>query len=478
MIEVGIAHMRFAWSMLTGRPFHLPSLERLVDALIETRVEFGAVGSDAAGMLEAPALDEAAARDMQLRRLRTVARRAERETPYYRGLFGRLGLDPGRLAWDDVARIPITAKAALREQPDGFVREGARVAVVTTTTGTTGLPVTMVYSEYELRMVSLFSALSMAMSGIIGPEDVVLISAVSSETLSSACFARACERIGAAWYQAGVVDPAIGLDWLRQVRMLPGKRPRASFLSAYPSYLGELVTAGLAARLGPADFGLRAISAGGEVLTEGLRARARRLFGDGVRFVQGYGMTEIWPFGANACDQGHLHFDPAQGLLEVLDPETPQPAGPGRIGTIVATPFPPYRESSVVLRYDTEDLVRTVDGSPTCSMRHMPATGNILGKRRLSVAHAGGWTTPRDVFEALENIEALPLPARCGFRAEGDGVAIEVVAPGAGANLRREIGDALESRGVPLRALRLVETRGELAHPFPLRGDLREATFA
>ncbi len=478
MIEIGIAHLRFAWSMIAGRPFHLPSLERLVDAVIETRAEFGAVGADAAGMLGAPELEEAAVRDMQLRRLRTLARRAENETPYYQGRCGRLGLDPARLAWDDVPRIPITPKAALREQPGGFVRQGVQVAFLATTTGSTGRPITMAYSEPELRSVTLFSALSMAMSGSIGPEDVVQVSTGSSETLSSACFTRACERVGAAWYPAGVVEPAIGLDWLRETRSLPGKQPRTSVLSTYPSYLGELVTLGLAAGLGPADFGLRRVSAGGEVLSEGLKVRARRLFGEGLRFDEGYGMTETWPFGAQVCEARHLHFDRTQGLVEVLDPETWQPTAPGRIGTLVSTPFPPYRETTVVLRYDTQDLVRTPNAPLTCTLRHMPATSEILGKRRLSVQHADGWTTPRDVIEALEGIAALPLPARCGLWAEGDGVAVEVLAPGGGAELRRAIGDALESRGVPLRALHLAETRDGLTRPLPLRGDLREATFA
>ncbi len=139
-------------------------------------------------------------------------------------------------------------------------------------------------------------------------------------------------------------------------------------------------------------------------------------------------MTEPWPFGGTLCAGGHLHFEPAHGLLEVLNPETGAPARAGEVGTLVLTPFPPFRETTIVLRYDTQDAVRALDGPPTCALRHMPATSNLLGKLRLAVQHDDGWVFPRDVLEALESIEELPLPARCGFWAVPGGMAVEVVA--------------------------------------------------
>lgn len=276
------------------------------------------------------------------------------------------------------------------------------------------------FSAYEMRLVTALSALSLARSGLIGPADIVQNSTSSRASLGSTCFTRACERIGAMWVQAGQVEPELGLALLRAEHDLPGKKRRASFINVYASYLGEMVTAGLAAGLGPADFGLETISVGAEVVTAGLKDRAREMFGAGVRFDESYALTETWPFGAGLCEAGHLHFNPGEGLLEVLDPDTGAPVGPGEVGVIVATPFAPYREASVVLRYDTQDLVRLPATPPDCTRRALPATSDILGKRKLSVRHGGagtdgsstgGWTTPRDVLEALEGIRELPLPA-------------------------------------------------------------------
>ena len=45
------------------------------------------------------------------------------------------------------------------------------------------------------------------------------------------------------------------------------------------------------------------------------------------------------------------------------------------------------------------------------------------------------------------------------------------------ARVRRTIETRLEERGVPVRELNLVEHRGELRRPLPLRCDLKESAF-
>ena len=72
---------------------------------------------------------------------------------------------------------------------------------------------------------------------------------------------------------------------------LPGKKPQASLLSTYPSYLGRLLETGLRLGYTPADFGLERILLGGEIVTEGLKRRSQAIFGP-VQFSESYGMTE------------------------------------------------------------------------------------------------------------------------------------------------------------------------------------------
>jgi phenylacetate-CoA ligase len=477
MIETAFAQLRFAASIVFGMRFSLRSLDRLIATLRDTQHEFGTIGPEGAELLGGPVLDEETRQAMQLRRFRSQAVRAARETPYYQQLFERFDLNPARLRYEEICRLPLTAKEALRADPDAFVCRTARPYLRAMTTGTTGWPTSIYFSEYEMRVFFALAALSSLFSGDIAVVDIVQISTSSRGTLGNVCLAGACAHIGAMVYMAGVVEPAHSLALLSEKRHLVGKKPRTSVLYTYPSYLGELVECGLRLGYRPSDFGLERIFVGGEVVTQGLKARSQQLFG-AVQFLEGYGMTEIWPFGGRLCEADHLHFEVSQGLLEVHNHETAAPALAGEAGTIVATPFPPYRETTIVLRYDTQDVVRKLTEPLTCSLRHLPATSNLLGKLGLSVRHERGWTFPREVAEALEAVYDVPLPARYGFWAVPSGVAVEVVARRDTPGVRRKIEASLEERGVPTRELRVVEERSQLQQQAPLRGDLREQGFS
>jgi phenylacetate-coenzyme A ligase PaaK-like adenylate-forming protein len=141
------------------------------------------------------------------------------------------------------------------------------------------------------------------------------------------------------------------------------------------------------------------------------------------------------------------------------------------------TPFAPYRTTTVLLRYDTGDVVRLPAEPPDCELSTIPATSPILGKLATSIPHAAGWTFQRDVAEALDALDEVPLPARFGLRARRDGVAVEVVAREDGPDAHRRIAAALERR-VPLRGLRVVTDPASLEDPLLLRADLREHSFA
>jgi acyl-CoA synthetase (AMP-forming)/AMP-acid ligase II len=248
-------------------------------------------------------------------------------------------------------------------------------------------------------------------------------------------------------------------------------------MRTYPSYLGELVEC--ARRLGcrPADFGLRRVLVGGEILTQGLRQRCAEIFGP-LEFDENFSMTELAPFGGNLCSAGHLHFEPSVGLVEVSGLDTKGPASAGEAGLLVATPLPPFRDTTLLLRYATEDVVTALEGPLECEMRHTPATGQLLGKFRFSVRHDRGWTMPRYVVEALESDETVPLPARYGFRAVPGGVAVEVLARSDHPSVRKTLWSRLMDRGVPVRELRVVTNREALCQPVPLRADLHETSFA
>lgn len=476
MLETAVDNLRFGASMVFGRPFHLRSLERLVTAMRATQDEMGQVGAESVELLEGPALDEEARRVMQIGRLRRLAARAARETERYSPLLRAEGVDARHLTWDDWSRIPITTKAALRDDPEAFVSRSSNVSLRATTTGTTGRPTTVHFSEYEMRVMRALAAIYHLPRHWIEPSDLVHVAVNTRAVLGITALTSACAAVGASIHVAGLLKPEHTLSLLRERHQLAGKTARVSVLRTYPSYMGELVERARRLGYGPADFGLRSILTGGEILTEGLKRRAQEVFGP-LSFDENFSMTELAPFGGNTCSHGHLHFEPSVGLIEVVGLEGAGPARDGEPGMLVATPLPPYRETTLLLRYATEDVVTAVRGRLECNLRHTPAAGRIRGRLRFAVQHDRGWTLPADVLDALEADEAVPLPARHGFWAVAGGVAVEVLSRTDDRRVHESISTRLLERGVPLRRLHLTTDRAGLRQPIPVRADLQETAW-
>jgi phenylacetate-CoA ligase len=473
MLETAFANLRFGASMLFGVPFHRQSLDRIVKGMQATIEELGALGDEANALLGGPALDEETRYDIQGRRFRSQALRAARETAYYPEVLDKAGIDPAKLTYKDIARVPVTAKDTLRDNPEAFVRRVAKVATRVTTTGTTGWPTSVYFSEYELHVIGAFAAFAFMTERTVDPDDIVQIAITTRATLGMLTVTRGCTAVGAAVHPAGMLSPDHTLRLLTEKHHLPGKKPMVSALASYPTYFGQLVERGLELGYGPSDFGLEKVLTGGELLSDGVRHRSEQLFGE-LSFRQNYALTELTPMTGNLCPDGHLHFEPSTGIAEVLDPESHQPVAPGEPGVLVGTVLPPYRDTTILLRYNTEDMVRALSGPFTCNLRNLPATSHLLGKLRLSARHDHGRTFTRDVLEAVEAVQAVPLPARYGFWAVPGGVAVEVRVRSATAETRRALEAQLAERGVPLQELRLVEDPAELHRPVPLRCDLQE----
>ena len=470
-VKSAIARMQVAWSVLTGTPLHRSSLTQLVRQDPTSRVR-PASQSSPFGRPKPQVMQR-----VQARLIRRQVQVATRETDYYADLFAHCGLNAQEFRAAQMAELPLTTKAAIRERPQAFVRRGYQPTLCTMTTGTTGQGTTTFFTMRETQIFALLTAWSMRQGGLISSADVVQNSSSARALLGNQTALDAFRHLGALVYQTGIIDPALALALLAKQHALSGRKKQVSILTTYPSYLGKLLETGLTLGYGPQDFGLEQITIGGEVSTPGLRQRSEALFGP-VRFDEGYGISEAWPFWGTYCAAGHLHFDPFRGLMELIDPDTGQPAQPGEAGSLVLTPFLPFRESAVLLRYDTGDLARALGEPCLCSLSHLPATGPLLGKQQFCIHTQHGWFGPRDILEVLEPNCAVPLPVRCGLWAMADGLGVAVTVRDFSATLREQLTGQLQSAGIPVKTVQLVTDPAQLEHPLPWRGDLHERSFS
>jgi hypothetical protein len=76
VFKTALAQLRIAASVGLGKPFAQWSLEHLIDATKETKLEFGSIGAEeGASHLGGPVFDEETRRELHLRRFRTQAAR-------------------------------------------------------------------------------------------------------------------------------------------------------------------------------------------------------------------------------------------------------------------------------------------------------------------------------------------------------------------------------------------------------------------
>jgi phenylacetate-CoA ligase len=471
MFDTGLRQVRMALAMVQGRRIDPATVGKLVADALKTNAEFGAPGPEAMEILGGPAATETDQRDFASRALSRTAARLAVRSPFYARHLAAVGAEPGKLDVTSLRRVPVTTKRDLIQQPDAFRCGDVPPYLATRTTGTTGSPAEIWLSRYEMELWPALGALSAVLRDELRPGDIMQISLSSRATAAMHVSAGSCKLAGVGCRPLGLVSPDEALA------SLADSGTGATILSTVPSYLAELVATAQRRGMGPADFRLRRITTGGEVLSPSLGRAAAATFG--VQQVEdSYSMTEIIPVTSRTCSQRHLHHDLNSGFIELLDLVTGEPAQPGALGTIVVTPFFPYRDCAPVFRYDTRDIARCLPDEPLgCELAGIPATSHILGKADHLVRPGDGAViTSRQLIEAIESLPTAPWPARYRVRADAGRVTLTLPAGAIDGLGQAAAQDHLRAAGLDVE-LRIIpdDQARALRHT---RSDLRETTFA
>jgi phenylacetate-CoA ligase len=472
MFETGVRQLRMAMSMVLGRPINPRNIERLVDDALKTLQEFGAPGDDVQQLLDGPFADPDARGEFQNQAIRRTARRLARVSPYYQKLFASQGIEPAKVNIETMHQVPVTTKQALQEQQHDFIATDAHPYLTTRTTGTTGKPTEVWLSKYEIELWPAMAVLSGLLRNEIGPRDCMQINISSRATAAVQQNMTVCRLSGARARVLGVIPAEESLDSL-----LSGGDEAPTLLSTYPSYLALLVQAARRRGTSARDFRLRRVDCGGEVLSSSLAQAALETFG--ARINDTFAMTEVLPVSGRVCSQGHLHPDLNMGFVEVIDLETGEPAAPGTLGTIVVTPYYPYRECMPVFRYDTRDVVRRLPDEPlTCDLAGTPGTSRILGKVEHMLRVNERVISLRDLVEMIESLPSQPWPARFSARVIDNEIELILPAQALDGLSGEEVERRFHLSGIEVHVVSDSLSDQDLLQLRPLRADLLETTFA
>jgi phenylacetate-CoA ligase len=338
---------------------------------------------------------ERASRDeimaLQEKRLAWTLQHAYDNVAHYKKAFDKAGVHPGDFKRHaDLAKFPFTVKTDLRDNYpfNMFAVPREKLVRVHASSGTTGKPIVVGYTQADIDMWSDVMARSIRAAG--GRSGMIMHNAYGYGLFTGGLGAHyGAERLGC------TVVPVSGGMTERQVQLINDFRP--DIITVTPSYMLAILDEFKKRGLDPRKSSLRFGIFGAEPWTNAMRAEIEAAFDMDATDI--YGLSEvIGPGVAQECveTKDGLHIWEDHFYPEVIDPETGKVLSDGEKGELVFTSL--TKEAFPIIRYRTRDLTRLLPGSARSGMRRME---KVTGRSDDMIILRGVNVFPTQIEEVL-----------------------------------------------------------------------------
>ena len=316
--------------------------------------------------IETASIDEI--RDLQLKKLKWSLHHAYENVTAYREKFDSLSLHPDDLkTLSDLSKFPFTTKLDLRKNyPFGmFAVAREQIVRIHASSGTTGKPTVVGYTQNDLEMWANMVARSMRASGT-KRGDIVHIAYGYGLFTGGLGAHYGAEKLGC------TVIPVSGGMTERQVTLINDFTPTTIMVT--PSYMLNILEQFNKQGIDPSTTSLQVGIFGAEPWTDSMRDEIQKEFN--MHAVDIYGLSEVLgPGVANECveTKDGLHIWEDHFFPEIIDPETGQIMEDGELGELVLTTL--SKEALPMIRYRTRDLTRLLPGTARSMRRIEKVTG-------------------------------------------------------------------------------------------------------
>jgi len=314
-------------------------------------------------------LNSADLQKLQLERLRQTVARAGR-SPFYGERLRQAGVTADSIrSLADIRKIPLTSKDDLRAHSREMLTVPLRDIIrVHASSGTTGQATVIYYTRTDIELWADLVARSMYMTGLRA-DDVFQNMMGYGLFTGGLGFHYGAERLGAMTIPAGAGNSR------RQVQLM--QQFGTTAIHIIPSYALFLLATFADLNVDPRDLPLRLAYIGAEPYSAETRRRLEEAYG--LKAYNCYGLSELnGPGVAFECpEQNGSHVWEDSFFLEVLDPQTLEPVGPGVVGELVFTNL--TRQGMPLLRYRSRDLA-SYDDRPCPCGRHSRRISRIQGR--------------------------------------------------------------------------------------------------
>ena len=323
-----------------------------------------------------------------------------RHSPYYRRVFREAGVDVKRTGLGTLTALPLTGKTDFALHNNDFLAvPPASIVDIVLSSGTTGKPTWVMYTERDLQRLAYNEQLAFTACGITA-EDVTLLTCTMDRCfIAGLAYFLGMRSVGAASIRNGHGTMVSHLEIIRTTR--------PTVLVGVPSFLRKLAFFLQEHGVNPAETSVRKLVCIGEPVRGAdmaplkLGADLKSLWNAGVYST--YASSEcISTFCECTAQQGgHLHPDLA--IVEILD-EQGHPVPAGRPGEVVLTPL--EIEGMPLVRFRTGDISFLITEPCSCG-RTAPRLGPILGRKQQMMKIRGTSLYPQAVFAALDELPSL-----------------------------------------------------------------------
>ncbi len=347
---------------------------------------------------ECECIDREELAQLQLERLESTLNRVYRNVPFYRKKFDEIGFNSDELrSLDDLRKLPFTTKQDLRNNyPYGLFAVPLREVVrVHASSGTTGMSTVVGYSRNDIKTWSNLVARILTAGGIT-KDDVIQIAFNYGLFTGAFGLHYGAERIGAS------VIPISSGNTKRQIKIMQDFKTTA--LVGTPSYAMLIADTMMEMGINRNSLSLKYGLFGAEPWSDAMR----REIEDKLKIVatDNYGLSEVMgPGVAGEClERKGLHIAEDHFLVELINPDTLEPAKPGEAGELVITTL--TKEAFPVVRYRTRDLTRLMPETCSCGRTSMRME-RVFGRTDDMLIIRGVNVFPQQIETVLFEIEGV-----------------------------------------------------------------------
>lgn len=334
-------------------------------------------------------------------RLKEALHYAATNSPYYKRLFSEENITIEDITTlEDLQQLPVTTKEHLQEYNDDFLCvPKSQIIDYTTTSGTSGRPVTFGLTDKDLDRLAYNEAISFICSGVKEGDVVQLMTTIDRRFMAGLAYFLGLRKI-----KAGVIRVGAGVPELQWDSIL---KYNPSFLITVPSFLLKLIEYAEAHNI---DYNASSIK-GAVCIGEPLRNQdfsnntlSQKITDKwDIKLFSTYASTEMSTAYAECEYSCGGHHHPELIIAEVLD-ENDKPVTDGNVGELVVTTL--GIEGMPLIRFKTGDIVQLHHDPCQCG-RNTMRVGPVVGRKQQMIKYKGTTLYPPAMIDLLRSFPEI-----------------------------------------------------------------------